>query len=405
MWGYVRKFGFYLLNISLGGLTSLLVIPVVISIVGTNSWGQLAVAQALGAIIAVFVGFGWGIVGPAQIAGMRISERGQYLRDSITSRALLLACSIPVYAVLGFVILGPESDLIAYLLGGFATLSLALGSGWFFIGESAPVRLLVWDSIPRALGLVIAAGVLFLTHSLLIFVVIQFIFGGLSIVLTTRSLQKRYPEGVYNFSMRDGFRRLSGSYAALVTAGTSALYVNAPLIIVSTILPGFTPVYAAAEKIQRFALTGMAPVTQIIQGYIPSAVDAAGMDKRISRSVVLTTSAAVVFGAVIAIALPWLAHLVTAGNIVVPFSLSIPMGLSATLIVISGVTGLAALVALGKQRAVAVSTVIGAAIGLPLTIVMAQLGGVVGAAWAVAASEVLVLGYQLFVLSASLRRK
>jgi O-antigen/teichoic acid export membrane protein len=326
------------------------------------------------------------------------------LRDSVISRGLLFLCSIPVYIVLVVMIVGIQADFAAYAVAGFSTLAMALGSGWFFIGEASPARLLFWESIPRAVGMVLAVVALLLTHSLLVYTVFQLVFIAASIVLTTRNIDKRYPDSSYNRSVRDGFRRLSGSYAALVTAGTSTFYVNAPLLVISLILPGVTPVYAAAEKIQRFALTGMAPVTQVIQGYIPSANNRGHMVARIKRSLTLTSVLALILGVLIAALLPIVAWVVTAGKIEVPLALSIPMGLTSTMIGISSVTGLAALVSLGKARTVAISTVIGAVVGLPLTILMAFTTGMIGAAWAVTASELLVLVYQLIVLSASLRK-
>jgi O-antigen/teichoic acid export membrane protein len=405
MLGYVRKTGFYILNMLLGGLTSLLIIPVVILVVGTDSWGRMAVAQAIGAVFAVFVGFGWGIVGPAQVAGMDAALRGQFLRDSVVSRFILLLIAIPLYVATVILILGVRPDLAAYLVAGFTMMTVALGSGWFFIGESAPVRLILWEALPRTIGVVIALGALAITKSLVVFAVIQLATVAASILLTTRDITARYVEGIYDRSIREGLRRLKGSYAAMVTAGTATLYVNAPLIIVTTVIPSVTPIYAAAEKIQRFALTGIAPLTQIIQGYIPSAPDQAQVHQRIRRSIIVTSAVALAFGAVIAGALPWIASILTAGKIAVPFGLSIPMGISSLLIIVSGVTGLAALVALGKERALAVSTVLGAVIGLPLTVALAMTAGMEGAAWAVTFSEVIVLGYQLIVLRSTIRQR
>jgi O-antigen/teichoic acid export membrane protein len=403
MLSYARKTGFYILNMLLGALTSLFIIPVVILVVGTDSWGRMAVAQAVGAVFAVFVGFGWGIVGPAQVAGMDAPLRGQFVRDSIVSRLILLVIAVPFYAATVILIIGVRPDLAAYLIAGFTMMTVALGSGWFFIGESAPARLILWEALPRIVGVVIALGALALSRSLFVFAVLQLIAVLVSILLTTRDITSRYVEGVYDRSIREGLRRLKGSYAAIVTAGTATLYVNAPLIIVSTVIPSVTPIYAAAEKIQRFALNGIAPLTQIIQGYIPSAPNQKQVLQRIRRSIFITLGIALAFGAIIAGALPWIASILTAGKIAVPFGLSIPMGISSLLIIVSGVTGLAALVALGKERALAVSTVLGAVIGLPLTLVLAMTVGMEGAAWAVTFSEVIVLGYQLVVLSARLR--
>lgn len=391
-----------MLNVALGGVTSLLAIPVIISIVGAPTWGSLAVAQAIGAIYAVGVGFGWGIIGPAQVAGLAVSARGQFFKDSLVSRSLLFACALPAYVVTVLLVLGTRSDIGAFLVGGISTVVVAVGSGWFFVGEAQPARLLFNESLPRALGTIAGAALLFVSHSLLVFVAVQLLGILISIWMTTRSINARHRDGVLNRSVRDGFRRLKDSYASMVTAGTAALYVNVPLIVVSAAVPLATPIYAAAEKIQRFALLAMTPFTQVVQGYIPNADDTAGMRGRINRSVAIAFGFGVALAVGLGALLPWVAHLMTAGKVAVPFTLSIPMGMTTGLIVISGVTGLAALVALGKQRTVAMSTVAGACVGLPLTVILGLLVGVEGIAWAVTISEVLVLAIQLVALARAL---
>jgi O-antigen/teichoic acid export membrane protein len=403
VFAYLSKTGLYLVNIALGGLTSLLVTVVVISVVGPDSWGRMAVAQAIGAIYAVLVGFGWGIIGPAQVAGLAEENRGQYLRDSLISRLILFVSTLPLYVGTVILLIGIQPGIVAYLVVGAVSLSVAVGSGWFFIGESAPGRLVAWDAAPRTIGALIAIGALVTTRSLLIYGIIQLAAVAVSILLTTNDLTARYPEGWYNFSIREGFSRLGDSFTSIITAGTASLYVNAPLIIVSAILPTMTPIYAAAEKIQRFALMCMSPLTQVIQGYVPSAADRLGIKERIRRSTLLATGVALVAGILIAAIMPWVARIMTSGHIAVPFSLSIPMGLSSTLILISTVTGLAALVALGRERAVATSTVVGALVGLPLTLVMGLEAGLEGVAWAVAVSEVVVLAVQVPVLMQAMR--
>ncbi len=391
-----------MLNVALGGVTSLLAIPVIISVVGAATWGSLAVAQAIGAIFAVGVGFGWGIIGPAQVAGLTASARGQFFKDSLVSRVLLFACALPAYIVTVLVVLGTRADIGAFLIGGISTVLVAVGSGWFFVGEAQPARLLANESVPRALGTIAGAALLFVTHSLVLFVVVQLVGILISIGMTTRSINARHRDGALNLSVRQGFTRLKASYASMVTAGTAALYVNVPLIVVSAVVPLATPVYAAAEKIQRFALLAMSPFTQVVQGYIPNADDVAGIRQRIVRSVGVALGFGVALAAVLGALLPWGANIITAGKVSVPFSLSIPMGLTTGLIMISGVTGLAALVALGKQRTVALSTVVGACVGLPLTIALGLVVGLEGIAWSVTLSEVLVLVIQAVALARAL---
>jgi O-antigen/teichoic acid export membrane protein len=83
---------------------------------------------------------------------------------------------------------------------------------------------------------------------------------------------------------------------------------------------------------------------------------------------------------------------------------SLPLGIAFIGIATAAIVGYACLVVVGRVRALAVSTLIGALVGAPLILLFAAAGSVPAVAWAVAVSELCVAGYQVLVLRAELRR-
>lgn len=87
-----------------------------------------------------------------------------------------------------------------------------------------------------------------------------------------------------------------------------------------------------------------------------------------------------------------------------PWQVSLPLGVAFVGIATAAIVGYACLVVVGRVRALAVSTLIGAIVGAPLILLFAAAGSVPLVAWAVAVSELCVGGYQVLVLRRELRK-
>jgi hypothetical protein len=110
-----------------------------------------------------------------------------------------------------------------------------------------------------------------------------------------------------------------------------------------------------------------------------------------------------VAGILVAALSPLASTLLSAGALTVPIEISVPLGVAFVGVGTSAVVGYACLVAVGRVRALAVSTVIGAIVGAPLIVAFAMLGSLPLVAWAVAISELCVAGYQVAALLKALR--
>ena len=147
----------YALSVALLAATSLLAIPVMVAAAGADVWAAAAMGQSLGAICFVLVSFGWGVNGPAEVAGLAAAQRRIYFASSVKTRVVLAAVVIPALAA--------ASSVLSPTYGGYAALGLlstgltGWTSSWYFIGTGRAWTLLCADTIPRVIGTMLGIGV------------------------------------------------------------------------------------------------------------------------------------------------------------------------------------------------------------------------------------------------------
>lgn len=400
----LRRFGGFATSLVISTAINLLAIPFVISTLGGEVWGELAVAQATAAIFGIVVAFGWGTVGAALVASLQPDQRPQMFLNSLISRCYLFLFSAPVMFVV--VSLLSSFDPLAAAVASIAYLLPFLGASWYFIGQARPWQLLVCDVLPQGLGTV--TGVILIQFAphplafascLLAFNLLAVVAGGLGAL---RRKRDTHPPLVLNLSLRSAIHRLREQKHGVIAAGSGSLNTNLPMIAVNLVVVAALPQYALADKLFRFAVAGFGPVLQVIQGWIPEA-GPANTTHRIRRVATLAPAVGLLGGLILALLVPWASSLFSRGEILVGFSLSVPFGLVLAAVVVAQIIGLACLIPLGKGAALATSTTVGAAVNVPLMFVLGVAFGAPGVAWAVALSEVLVAGYQISVVRQTLR--
>lgn len=396
----LRFTGGYGISVVLSGVISIAVIPAVIIFAGKEAWATIAVAQAVAGFAFVIAVFGWGVTGPTTVATLDDRERGRFYLDSLLSRLWLCVPILPVSIVI-VVPLSRGDGVLAAVTVATGVLA-ALGGGWFFVGESSPIRFLLLDTLPRNVGTVIGALALIWTRDALWFVGFQGLGVVVATVITTWDILRRYPGWALSLSPRRAVGNLRGHSASVTMSVTSSLYVNVPIILVGIFIPQATAGYALAERIVRLALYSTRPVVQVSQGYVPSL----DLDIQVFRARRVTWIALVLGGAgALGYALlgPWAGSILSGGSLSIPFALAVAMGINLGALLASQLTGFACMNAFGLTKALAVSTIVGAIVGSALMIPLTLLFGVSGLAFGLAAAEVSVLIVQLVVLRPHLR--
>ena len=377
---------------------SLASVPVIISVAGSQRWGELALGQAVGSAFIPLVGWGWSAIGPATLATLDKGERCSYFRSSVKARGVLALVGLGPYLALLLLLL-PAARFLLPALAGISVVTAAIGAQWFFIGSGQPGRLWVFDTLPRVAGTVLGIALVLTTQDLATFVLAQ-LAGSLAGTLIGTRAAWSAAECHPTRPTQQTLTALRSTSAGVLTSVGSALYIQAPLVVISLWLPSALPSYALADRIFKFSAVSLSPVTQLIQSMVPArgAMTAGWVVLAVKRVAALGLVVACVFAA----ALPTAVRILSGATEQVSYAVAAALGVALGGIVVTGVTGLAVLVALGRSRDLAVSTLLGAVVGVPLLCWAASLS-LVAVAVVVALTEGVVVTYQLLAIRRALR--
>lgn len=389
-----RRLAAYSAPVAVQLLTSALSLPILIGTIGPEPWSDLVVVQAVTAVSLVVLGFGWGTTGPTMIALADTSQRAEIYRDSLTVRVAL------------FAVVGPLSwfaacwtthlPVAATVLATAAYLMPGLGASWYFIGESAPQRLLLWDTMPRVIGTWVGLAATLISRDVTMFVALQAVFSVAGAIVSSIVIL-RGSTARPRFSWQRALATMRAQIPGVVTAGTTAMYTNIPLIIVALAEAQAKAPFALGYRLLKISLSAGAPLTQFLQGWIPRA-RADQVPDRVRAAARIAIGAGALGGIAFVLCVPWVGGAFALGHIHLPFAFSLPFGLAFGLIVASQTIGLACLTSLERARDLAGSTLAGAVLGTFAMLAASGAAGATGVVWAFVAAEATVLGVQIILL-------
>lgn len=387
----------YAIGIVASTVVGIFTIPVLVSTLGAQQWGILALIQTLGLLFGIVVAFGWGVTGPSQVADTAPVERPKIYHDSLIARLLLAALATPLMAAV--ILLISDASWLTAFLGAGAYLTPLLGATWYFIGEAKPWILFFIDTVPQLLGTVFGMILAAISHLLWAFLLTQFLFNVTSIILEVFHILHN-KHHIQKVTLPRITHVIKEQYPAVTAALTSGLYVNLPLVCVQIFLPQLTPVYAMADKFYKYASAAFSPIQQFLQGWIPRALNAQRIH-RMRFGILIALGFGLIGGAAIAFLTKPIGAILSQNKVLVPLSVSIALGIAFCAVSCSAVIGYACLVLMKQVRAVAVSNLIGALIGSPLIILAGMAHNLTLIACSVALSELCVMAYQYRVFRRS----
>lgn len=397
----IKRLMSFALTTGLSSLVGLVAVPVIIAGAGPELWGIQAALQTAATLFGVFVSFGWGTTGAAEIARLPTDRRPQEYANSLVSRGYLALAVYPVMVCVMGILNSHHLGLVA--IGSATFLVPFLGAPWYFVGEARPARLFWLDGFPQTLGVAVSVLVMIATRDLVAVLATQLVFNLCAVTLSARAILGSSPaKPDFDLSPRSAFRRLGHQRHAVATSATTGLYVSLPLLMINAIAPASLSLYAMGDKLFRFALLAFTPFLQLVQGWLPEG-GPENLRHRIRQAARLTPAVGLCGGLAIALLGPWAAALLSAHKIDFGPSLSVPFGLVFAAVAVTQVLGLACLVQLRATRSLAQSTIVGAVSGIPLILIGVFAAGAEGVAWALALSEVAVLLYQYRVVTSRLR--
>ncbi|MCP3420919.1 hypothetical protein [Nocardioides pinisoli] len=356
-------------------LASLLAIPAMVAAGGASAWAAAAVGQSLGAVCFVLVSFGWGVNGPAEVAGLTAPERRVYFANSVKARVVLAMVFLPTLAVVAGGLAPSYAGYAA--LGLLSTGLTGWTSGWYFIGTRSAWTLFFVDTIPRIIGTFIGIGMTVgfgLSAWWCLAGTTLGVFA--AAVLQTGLVLGRDLSIVRMTSIRDALRaQLGSAWVGLV----GAAYLALPIALVARVDASALTTFAMMDKLMKQGTTAMGPIHSALQGWVPHGVDAASIRRR--STVAIRVSALLVVAATVGASLVGepVASLLSARTIQLsPIEAGL-IGLAGGLYFLEGVMARAAYVPILGTRGLAWRTSVGVCIGLLAIVFLTMVGGAAGA--------------------------
>ena len=294
----LRELGVFFVSIFMTAAANVLVLPMVISHLGPQYWSQIAAAQAAGALAGSVTLMGWGVSGPALIAGKAASDHLPLVKESLRRRAPVFVIS--QIAACSFVCLTFNANQVTLSLvavgSGFTGLSL----GWVFIGLSSAWRLLVFETLPRAAGQIVGVFALSLIGNPLVFAIVS-LAGNLASVPMSYSTLRRKSQQSNTFNVEEEASTTSDvtpsnsrePIHSTLASWISLIYLSVPILLVTQLWPSQLPQYALFERIWRTVSSVFRPVSQVFQGWIPRSPDMQHILLRVKVASTLVSALAV----------------------------------------------------------------------------------------------------------------
>lgn len=383
-----RVLGFSSLPL-IGALTPMLVLPLIARVGGGGAWVAVGTGQALGQASATVVMYGWSLVGQTRIATSKgRQERHRIYDQAWTSRLRVAAFAVPIAAMCS-VGASPQGYRALACLCTVSTGMTGLSIAWYTVGMGSPTLLLRYEVLPRAFGTLASAIAILMSGAVWLYPVLLLAaqaFGlcRFNLRVSGTALPRR-PEGLHGV-LRE--MRADWQYAGATILGT--IYASAPLPV-ATMLDSLTGAASlvTADKLYRYSLFAVMGLANGLQEWVLSQPDDPRRWQRERAAVWMHGGVALVIGVgLCSLGIPMSSILF--GSSVRP-GLDLLVIYSAAFLAISISTPIIRNSLIPRQHGHAVffSTLVTAAAGLSLMVLLGMRAGVLGVAMGFAASEVL----------------
>lgn len=374
------------------GLVGVATIPLVVRAAGATEWAALAVGQTLGAFLGVLTALGYQQLGPTAVARTPPAGLGRYFVDSLTLRGLTLAVTIPAALALGRLV--SPGGWVVTAVAAMGVLVVSLGASWFFIGTASPRDLMLYDTLPRAVGTLAGAASCSVTGTALP-AALGLLGGALAAVtLSAWHVLRRYGRADQTILGSGLWATARVQFSGLGIAVLSTAYSSLPLLYLSTVIPVAAPTYALADRLKQQAMTAFVPVAQTLQGWVPRA-QGSDLYRRARKACVIAAALGIAAAAAFACFATPISAILSGTEVKVGLDLALPLGMAFGMNVATLIIGNAVLIPVGKVRAVLASAAAGMLVVVPTLLLAGAISSDAGVAWAVLLAQSAVLVTQL----------
>jgi O-antigen/teichoic acid export membrane protein len=379
-----------------------LFLPILARVAGADAWLAVAIGQSAGAFFALVVALGFNLVGPTLVSVVPPSDRRALFRTSVQARAVLFLPSAVIAFAMSALLAPTEYQEVAGLMA-LAICLTGLSSAWFMIGLGRAGLIALYEILPKVVATV-AASIVVLAGAHVIW------YPALLIVSSLTSLSVFWLRTVpwrelVRFDVHDLAKmyRSNASAAATEVAGGAYVALTVTFVASSTTAPQ-AAAYVSGDKLYKLGQSAVGALGNALQGWVVDD-DARHLAARLRRSFLAHTALGTIGLALFVVAGPFLSELLFGPAVAIDQATANAFGVATLMISLNTSLGRHALISLGGRRAVLISVVIGAAIGVPSVLLLSAQLGAAGGAWGLAISEFTVAAIQFVAVVQAARRQ
>ena len=386
--GARRLFGFSALPL-FGSLSAFIALPVVARVYGGAGLASVTLGITIGAIAGYLVEGGWALNGPATIAAADAGARRRRYVEALAARMWILLAALPI-AMLAAAWLAPAESATA--AGSAAATTLAgLTPAWYFVGTGEPGRLFAYDTVWRVLAAVLASLLLVAGAPLVTYPALQVALTLLGQYLAYHRVNERQVSFLPLLAPQRAWPLLRAQSSVGLSRLLSTVYSALPMSLVTAVNPAAAPQFAAADRLQRYTLTAVAPVGLLLQAWVPSAASYDDTRSRVRIALLVEIALAAAVGAAFALTLPLLSALAFGDPLRSSGWAAAWAGLAITFALAVRAISLHVLVLRQAYRWMLAASAAGAVVAVPGVLLLAQGYGYAGGLAAVAGAEAAAL--------------
>jgi hypothetical protein len=289
----------------------------------------------------------------------------------------------PVAAVAA-ALLAPAGHGLLAALTALALGTWGMSAYWFFVGTGRPGNAARYETVPRLVVQLAAALAALVTRDPLWYPVV-FLAGQVTTIgwLTVRL-------GEISLSRQTWLQAvgaLRDQRAAAATDAVVATLASVPTSIMAAVAPASLAVFAAGDRVQRLAQSGIQPLYNAFQGWVSEAPPAS-IGSRMRLAVGATSCAGVVAGVVVAVGLPIMDRWLFVGELEVGHWVSLVFGLALALWSMSSAITFDVLAPAGRTDVIFRSTAVSGLVAIVGIALLPRVWGAAGGATAVLLAQV-----------------
>lgn len=321
-------------------------------------------------------------------------ERSEIYLESLISRGFLLAVFLGPLAYVSW-ILAPEGVQNYSVLMAIAVAFSGLSAVWFNIGTGKPRDIAIYDAFPKLLATLAASVCLIATEWIVAYPIALFLGTSVGLYAFSRKTLRgfRFQPRLQPFSMVRVLRRGLAPAATDIAAG--AYSTSAISLISVTSDSQQVGLYASADRIYRLGLFALTALGNGLIAWVIESNSNGKANRRLAWAGMAFVTLGLLGFVVLWLFLPSATTMLFGAELAADTLMAVGFGLSFIAISLNTFMGRFILIPAGKTRAVLLSTIVGAAFGVPSILVCASLWGASGTAFAVAISQVVVCLVQL----------